>query len=344
MAKVIILLLIAASLVASLALSGCTSTEKTLTPAEFYKGKTINLEVGSDPGSLIDIVSRIVAKHLGDDTKATVIVENRREAGGLEASNYLYKATPNGLTLGTAGIKFVTNKVLDDPAAAYELDKFSYILRIDKNRAFFLVSTSGPYQSINDLKAAKDLKLAAGTASGYVTLADLTIVDILGLNARVITGFADNTARSLATQRGETAGYAINLAAVKTDLESGKLKPLFILSTQRDPARPDVPAITELANLSPEQLALVKLWENGLSSGTLLMGPANLSQDMLLYLRGLAEGWCKDKAFTQEIDKISGYKVEEYIQGEQMKQAVDEMSAELKSFQAKFADLVRKYR
>jgi tripartite-type tricarboxylate transporter receptor subunit TctC len=344
MKNTFILLFFISALVLSLVAGSCSTAQTQQSPSEFFNGKTVNLVVGSEPGNLIDLVSRVMARHLGEDIKANVIVENRREAGGLEASNYLYKANPDGLTLGTAGIKFITNKVLNDPAALYDLDKFSYIFRVDKNRTYFFVSTSGHYQSISDLRAAKDLKLAAGTASGYVTLADLSIVDILGLDARVVTGFADNTARSLATQRGETAGYAVSLAAAKTDLDKGTLKPLFVLSTQREPARLDVPAITELANLSADQLALVKLWENGLSSGTLLLAPDNLPQDKLLYLRGLANGWSKNAAFTQEIDKISGFKVEEYINGEQLKQSIDEISLDLGSFQTKFNDLTSKYR
>jgi tripartite-type tricarboxylate transporter receptor subunit TctC len=345
MRKIIAILLLTTLLLLSLLVSSCATKENTLSPVEFYEGKTINMVVNSDAGSLVDLVGRVIANHLAADIKGNVIVENRREAGGLEGTNYLSEANPDGLTLGIiSAIKFLTNKILNDPAALYEIEDFTYLLKVDSQQTYFFVSTTGPYQTVNDLKAGTGLKIAAGTASGYITLAGMTVIDLLDLDAKVVTGFENNTARSLATQRGEVIGYAISIAAVKAELEAGTLKPLFVIGTQRDPTQPDIPAITELVSLSEEDLALVELWENALSSGNILAAPAGIPDDKLDYMYELAEGWYQDESFQQEIDQVSGYKVAKYTSGELLTESIFDMAATLESFQARFAEMIEKYR
>jgi hypothetical protein len=249
------------------------------------------------------------------------------------------------LTLGTVStVKFLSNKILNDPAALYEIDGFSYILKVDNAQTYFFVSPDSPYQSVSDLQTSVDLKIAAGSASGYVTLAGLSVVDLLDLDAKVVTGFENEPARLLATQRGEVIGYATGLLAAKPALDAGTLKPLFVIATQRDPVRPDIPAVTELVSLSEDDLALVELWGNGLASGTLFITPAGISEDKIDYLSSLTHGWCQDESFKQEIDKISGYEVLDYTSGELLIESINDMAVDLESFQARFTEMIEKYR
>jgi tripartite-type tricarboxylate transporter receptor subunit TctC len=330
----------------SLPASSCSKTEAVLAPIDFYKGKTINMVVCGDAGSNVDIVARVITNRLNADTQADVVVDNRSQAGGLDGMNYLADTNPDGLTLGTISmVKLLSAKILKDPAALYKIEDFSYILNVDKNQTYFFVSSTGPYQSINDLKAGTNLKIAAGSASGALSLAGLTVIDLLHLDAKLITGFENNTARSLATQRGEVIGYATSLGGLRGgELEKGTLKPLFVISTQRDPVRPDVPAITELVSFSKDDLALVELWENGLSSGDIIIAPSGISKENYLYLCGLADKWSKDESFCQEINKVAGYQVKSYTTGENLKKSIYNMALGLESFQSRFAEMIEKYR
>lgn len=334
-----------ALLLSGLLVSGCIKTDTTLTAAEFYEGKTINMVVSNDPGGFVDLISRNVANYLSADINGNVTVENMREAGGLEGMNYLFGADPDGLTLGTVStVKFLSNKVLNDPAAIYNIEGFSYIMKVDAAQAYFFVSPDGPYQSIADLQTGSNLVVAGGSASGYVSLAGLTVIDLLDLNAKIITGFENDTARALATQRGEVIGYSTGILAAKSALDAGTLKPLFVIATQRDPAKPEVPALTELVDLSEEDIALLKLWENGLASGTLLLAPGEISEDKVDYLSSLAEKWCQQETFRQEINNISGYKVSLYFTGQALKELITQMAADLENFQTRFVEMIEKYR
>jgi len=339
--SVVCLVLLAFTLVGT----SCTSNEESASPADFYKGKTITIVTTSEIGSSVDLLGRVLAKYLAEDTGATVVVESRRGAGGMEGMNYLYKAKPDGLTLGVTGsIKMVTNRILNDPSAEYEFEKFSCILTIDSNLHYLFVSAKGSYQSVAALQAATNLKLAGASASGQITLAGLSIVKLLQLDAKVITGFSDNAARSLATQRGEVAGYANVMSGMMGDLATGTLKPLFVLATQRDPQYPEVPAITELVTLNGDDLKLVKLWETALLSNTLFAAPPGTPEDILAYLRDLANKWTQEEGFRQEVDAIAGLPVKIYQNGEVVQRMLLEMAASASEFQTLFADLIAKYR
>ncbi|GAG52134.1 unnamed protein product, partial [marine sediment metagenome] len=124
-----------------IAATGCPPQGAPATPADFYKGKTIDFVTTHSPGIFHDFAAQIMASYLGRDTGANVTVTTRDGAGGLEGMNYIYRSEPDGLTMGTVtAVKFISNKVLGEPAAVYEIDKFSYILSAGHQPYCFMVS------------------------------------------------------------------------------------------------------------------------------------------------------------------------------------------------------------
>jgi tripartite-type tricarboxylate transporter receptor subunit TctC len=334
-------------LAAILAVPGCPQGAEPATPAEFYKDKTIEFVVPHEAGDTFDLFARIIAPYLSEASGANVLVVNMEGASGLEGINYVYRSQPDGLTLGiTTSLKFVSNKVLDEPAAEYDLEQFSYIMSIGQRRNYFMVSTDGPYQSAADLQAATDLKIGGSSPSGPVSLGGLTVIKLLGLDAKVITGIRAESDRVMATKRGEIAGYLQNMVTAKPSIDAGMIKPIFVLATERDPLAPDVPAITKLVDLSDEDLALARLWETTLVGSTLVFASPGIPADRLEFIRGLANGWAQDESFRQQINEVSGYEVqpEEYITGAEVTDAMLEMATNLDQFQAIFADLIERYR
>jgi tripartite-type tricarboxylate transporter receptor subunit TctC len=332
---------------AIIAATGCPPPAEEAKPAEFYTGKTIDFVIPHSAGAFNDIVGRIIAPYLNEGSGAHAIISNREGAGGLEGINYIYRAEPDGLTLGVMAVtKLVPNKVLDEPAADYELEKFSYIMSITRRLNVFLIAPDGPCQSIADLQAGTNLKFGAGSPSGPMSLGGLTIIKFLGLDAKVVTGIGTEEERALATKRGEIVGYVQSTAASQGSIKAGLVKPLFILATERDSLRPDVPAITELVNLSDEDLVLARLWDQALVNSCIFAASPGIPADRLAFLRNLADQWVQDKAFREEIDLASGHQVraEEYITGAEVTQNMLDTAANLGQFQAMFADMIERYR
>jgi hypothetical protein len=109
---------------------------------------------------------------------------------------------------------------------------------------------------------------------------------------------------------------------------------------------PEVPAITELVDLSGEDLELVRLWETALVNSSLFAAPPGLPEDKLSFLRSLANEWAQEERFRAEIDTVAGEEVkpEQYVTGEEVNRAMLEAASDLDEFQAIFADLMAKYR
>ncbi len=71
------------------------------TPAEFYKGKTVEMMVGYSAGGGYDVYARMVARYIGKHIPGnpTVVVKNLEGAGSLRLANALYNALPKDGTV-----------------------------------------------------------------------------------------------------------------------------------------------------------------------------------------------------------------------------------------------------
>jgi tripartite-type tricarboxylate transporter receptor subunit TctC len=84
---------------------------------DFYKDKTLRLVVGSGEGSGVDILGRIVARHLPNHipAKPTVIVQNIPAPESIAGANYVYNiAAPDGLPIGT-GSSGLLSRAISQP-------------------------------------------------------------------------------------------------------------------------------------------------------------------------------------------------------------------------------------
>src|SRR6185436_3131214 len=65
-------------------------------PADFYKGKTVSLLMGTGPGGSYDLYGRTIAEHFGRHIpgRPNIVVENMPGAGGVVAGNHIYGPGP----------------------------------------------------------------------------------------------------------------------------------------------------------------------------------------------------------------------------------------------------------
>src|SRR5438876_1216427 len=71
--------------------------------ADFYRGKTLNVMIGSGAGGGVDQVARAVVRHLGKHVSGnpTVLPRNMAGAGGLQALNFIQTIAPkDGTSIG----------------------------------------------------------------------------------------------------------------------------------------------------------------------------------------------------------------------------------------------------
>src|ERR1700732_2126221 len=66
------------------------------TPAEFYKGKTVELQIGYTVGGGYDVYARLVAGHIGKHIPGnpSVVPKNMEGAGSLRLPHWLVRVAP----------------------------------------------------------------------------------------------------------------------------------------------------------------------------------------------------------------------------------------------------------
>src|ERR1700726_3164471 len=100
------------------------------TPAEFYKSRTIELDIGFSVGGAYDAYARILARTMGKyiPGNPAIVPKNMEGAGSMRLANYLYNAAPrDGTTFGTINRGTPFETLLGNRGAQFDATKFSWI-------------------------------------------------------------------------------------------------------------------------------------------------------------------------------------------------------------------------
>src|ERR1700710_1740297 len=88
------------------ALSMFASIAAAQSPADFYKGKNIELYVGYSVGGGYDLYARMLARHMSKHIPGnpTIVPKNMEGAGSLRLANWIYNVAPkDGTAFGIIG-------------------------------------------------------------------------------------------------------------------------------------------------------------------------------------------------------------------------------------------------
>jgi tripartite-type tricarboxylate transporter receptor subunit TctC len=318
-------------------------------PAAFYKGKTIDFTLNERPGGDMDLIGRLLGPYVKEYTGATPIFTNRRAAGGSEGYVHIYKAAPDGLTMGIGTtLPLILNRITEAPGAIYEPDKFGYVCSFLRVRSMFIVSANGPYKTIADLKAAKKLVLGATSPQGNIALSTMSVIKLLDLDAKVITGTKGVGPLIQAVLSGEIAGSCVPMQVAMRGIRAGNYRALFTLATERFSAIPDVPSLTELYSLggNEEKKELLKMWDEHLVMSHAFITSPGISKEKLDFLRGIYPMLKNSPQFRKDIDKLFAFHVEDadILEGPKVEKLVKDTMSQAGKMKSVFLQLIKEYR
>src|ERR1700754_2331188 len=107
-----------------------TSPARAHTPAEFYPGKTINLDISSSVGGGYDIHGRLLARHISKHIPGNPVVvpRNVEGAGGLRMANLLYTSAPkDGTEFGIIYRSTAFEPLFGNRAAQMDATQFTWL-------------------------------------------------------------------------------------------------------------------------------------------------------------------------------------------------------------------------
>jgi tripartite-type tricarboxylate transporter receptor subunit TctC len=98
---------------------GCSERGSAQTPADFFKGRTVDLYIGYSVGGGYDVYARMIARHMGRHIPGnpTIIPKNMEGAGSIRLANWLYNVAPrDGTAVGTVSRGAPFDPLLGSPA------------------------------------------------------------------------------------------------------------------------------------------------------------------------------------------------------------------------------------
>jgi len=150
------------------------------TPAraeDFYKGKTLDIVVGSTPSGSFDLISRTLARHMGRHIPGNpaIIVQNMPGAGSLTALFYVDANAPkDGTVLGVFLPGIITQSFVTPEKINLDLKKLAWvgIVSADNTRVCYGYGPQGVKSWDDLMQRGKDQPFIMGTtgtgASNYI--------------------------------------------------------------------------------------------------------------------------------------------------------------------------------
>jgi tripartite-type tricarboxylate transporter receptor subunit TctC len=294
------------------------------TAADFYKGKVVNLIVPYSAGGGFDQYPRLAQPSLEAAMPGTaVVVQNVTGAGGIVGTNTIYRAAPDGLTIGIGsigGLAFAAATGAE--GVQYDLGKFSWIGRVYAEPRVVVVNSKGAIKSIADLKKLNRPILVSATGVGsddyYVSL---VLFKGLGIPVKMATGYSSQPESNLAILRGEVDCTVSSLGGVRASVDGGDLAAILFVADGPVKDFEKVPLAKD-QGLSGDSQSLVDAAFAAMELERSFIGPPGIPADRLEYLRAAFNKVFTDPATLDILTKakrpvvwLDGKTCEQKIQG-----------------------------
>ncbi len=216
---------------------------------EAWPTKPIQLILGFPPGGPNDLVARALALRLSEQLKQQVVVENRAGANGNIAAAAVARAAPDGQTFLYNSSALALSSVL---YTKNQIDPRKDLLPVNGTAALplvLIVEASFPASNFREWAAqvrANPGKFNYGSP-GAGNLAHVAVAMILqanGLDA-VHAPYKGSSEALQGLIGGSTQFQLDSINSPLALIKSGRIKPLFVTSSQRSPVLPEVQTLVE---------------------------------------------------------------------------------------------------
>jgi tripartite-type tricarboxylate transporter receptor subunit TctC len=214
--------------------------------AEFPE-KNIDFVIPFGTGGGFDRAVRLIAPYLEQTLprKVEVIPKNVPGAGGRKGTAQVYRAKPDGYTITIANVPGIALPGLTGEKIEYEIDKFTWLVRIGVAEYIAGVSAKSPYKSLDDLKKLGRPVKCTATGFGATAYAACQILaKEAGFPVQMLGGYKGSAEYVLAVVRGDGDLTLAPVIVMKKFIASGDIRGIF--TTEEKSSAAGVPAIASL--------------------------------------------------------------------------------------------------
>lgn len=276
---------------------------------DFYKGKSINMVVGTSPGGDYDLRLRMVGRHIGKHIPGNpqVVVNNMPGGGGLVVANWLANVAPHdGTVVVSISQNLPVHQATGGAGIKFDVTRFGWIGNTtDTPNVINSWHTTG-IKTIQDVMQKELVLGATGKASGSY-LYPYALNQLVGTKFKIVTGYTGGNTINIAMERGEVGGRGSNSwASWKSTrpqwLAEKKITILVQIALKRNSELAEVPTMAELAKNDSDRKVL-----NFISADTAISRPLvtndGVPPERLAALRRAFDATMTDPEFLAEATK-----------------------------------------
>jgi len=218
--------------------------------AQNYPSRLIRIVVPFTPGGPQDVNARLIGQKLTEAWGQPVVIENRAAAGGIVATEYVSKASPDGYTLLMGNPTPLTiAPSLYDKLGYEPLRQFAPVILVTQTASVFVVHPGVPAKNIKELVTlakARPGQLIYGTSgigsTGHLTIELFSTLTGIKMTHVPYKGASQAISDMIAGQIDlRMFPIPVTIPLVKDQ----RVRPLGVTSLTRFVLLPEVPTIAE---------------------------------------------------------------------------------------------------
>jgi tripartite-type tricarboxylate transporter receptor subunit TctC len=211
-----------------------------------FPTKPITIVTGSGAGGAIDILSRILARHLEKEWGQSVIVNNKPGAGGMTAATLVKKEAPDGYTLLANNSSVFTTTWQLAEEQTYSVDDFTYVNSLTGSASAWVTRAEGPYKTLKDVWAAA--RSGKAVSFGSFAIDNKMLAEYVakkeGVAIKTIT--LKSVPEILQAVLGGHVDFGISGGTHAQYVKKGVMRVLAVTGDSRVGDSPDVPTLKEM--------------------------------------------------------------------------------------------------
>lgn len=263
---------------------------------ESFPQRNIELVVGYNAGggysSWAQALAPVLEEQLGGDV--SVLVRHMPGAGGVVATNYVYRAKPDGYTIGIFNLGGLA-ATQTASEVMFDLTKVAWLGRLSLDPTIMVVGSGSGLNEPSDFKARDRTVVSTKGLTANATITGAVTFDLLDVDWQPLNHSGTSEA-ILSIIRGDSHVSWGSFDSLKQYIENGDLKMLMYYDAERNPAYPDVPIPSEIG--LPEEI------NEAFNTNRILGAPPGTKESVVKTLEVAIAQAVKDPAFIERIEKM----------------------------------------
>ena len=281
--------------------------------ADFYKGKQVNIFIGSSAGGGYDTYARLLGRHLGKHIPGNPVIvpSNMPGAASNIAAAYVYNvAAKDGTAIGAVQTAAVLDPLFADKARLkHDSSKFIYLGSATVDYYICIIRGDA---GVKDFSEARTREVIMGASQPGTSTYDFPVLlnNAAGTKFRVVSGYKGTREITLAIEKGEVQGLCgfswSSLSVQHPDwLQNGFIR---VLVQEHDKGHPEVnrmgvPLAVDFAK-SPQDRQIMDLIYSSEIFGRPYILPPGVPTDRVAALRKAFMDALRDPELRAEGEKL----------------------------------------